>query len=179
MYNYWYLQNCISLSFFFFKLQSSPAHLHYDEDHGFWSQTELGYFIACVWPWASSLHSVKWGVELLLLEPEVVLVSIKLENVHVLGVVLLHQPPVQQNINLFVLKLNPALSTYWKDYWDYSMLCLEEPLFPRVTQNPRGDSPSTWKIQNWPSPYSLVVAIPPFWCSCLANVSCVCWAGML
>ena len=34
--------------------------------------------------------------------------SIKLENVHVLGVVLLHQPPVQQNINLFVLKLNPT-----------------------------------------------------------------------
>ena len=46
--------------------------------------------------------------------------------------------------------------------FSYMVLCLEEPVFPRVTQNPRGDSPSTWKIQNWPSPYSLVVAIPPF-----------------
>ena len=31
----------------------------------------------------------------MLLEPKVVLVSIKLENVRVLGIVLAHQPPVQ------------------------------------------------------------------------------------
>lgn len=46
-------------------------------------------------PYTPSASPVKCGVELLLLEPEVVLVSIKLENVRALGIVLLHQPPVQ------------------------------------------------------------------------------------
>lgn len=56
-------------------------------------------------PW---LSSVKCGGEMLMLEPHAVLASMKSERVCVMGMNLLYNPPVQQNIIIC-----PQLSYIW------------------------------------------------------------------
>ena len=87
-------------------------------------------------PWSSS---VRWGGELLTLEPHVALVNMKLGKVSVRTC----STPLlcsQASVCLPSIKLNLGLSTDSKGCQEFSRLRLEEPLLPGLTQQPGGFS---------------------------------------
>lgn len=117
-------------------------------------------------PW---LSSVKCGGEMLMLEPHAVLASMKSERVCVMGINLLYNPPVQQNIIvLSSIKLYLALSPCSKDYQEFSLLSLKEPLLPGLIQISSGFSQRlesmemAWSLFS-DSSFSSILPLLPGW----------------
>lgn len=112
-------------------------------------------------PWFSSVIS---SAELLMLEPNAILASMKSGRVCVMGMDLPYNPPVQQHINLFVLpQTKPGIEHLLKRLSRIQPVKFGGAPPPSIVTANQWIQPAPLDIWKWLCSYSLVVAILPSW----------------